>query len=166
MNETKQYKTTGAGFDLHQHQDSRPNIGPDETFAVSRSFSAEMVGHAHFVVTLLIISASVRRFTSSPINVFKENDHGMSEKVNERMALDPGLSLQKNQEALSEEEGWPEEDIPKIRRKRFFLDSNGFLNLGALFVVDTLGTGFRPQNFVLFKVTVSIKEWAIFMGVL
>ena len=74
------------------------------------------------------------------------------------MGLNLGTSLKKNHEPLGEEEGLLEEDIPKIRRKRFFLDTNGFLNLGALFVVDTLGTAFRPQNFVLFKVTVSIKE--------
>ena len=156
MNGTRQYKTAGAGFSLHQ--DRWPNIGQDGSFPVSRSFSAEMVGHAHFVVTLLIISASVRRFSSSPIEVLQENDHGMSEKIHELMALDPGHFLQKNHEALAEEEGWLEEDLPKIRKKRFFLDSNGFLNLGALFIVDTLGTAFRPQNFVFFKVTVSIKE--------
>merc|ERR1712183_834092 len=48
-------------------------------------------------------------------------------------------------------------DIPKVRKKRFFLDSNG-LNLASLFVVDIFPTGIKPTNLILLRLTVKVED--------
>ena len=55
-------------------------------------------------------------------------------------------------------QSWWTENEPKIRRKRFVDPTNGLLNVANFIVVDVMGVNFRPRNFILFRILVTIKE--------
>ena len=53
---------------------------------------------------------------------------------------------------------WSTGNEPQTRRKRFVDPTNGLLNVANLIVVDVMGVNFRPRNFILFRILVTIKE--------